>query len=495
MKPLILLYSETNEKNISERMGLPEYSYYFVLKWFTPILKEIGDVKVIYSPKVEADEIYLECKQVGRPCVLLSFSAPHCTLLPEYCPTIPVVAWEFERIPDHQWDENPFSDWRALFQKTGMAITHSEFAKQAIQRAMPEGFPVWSIPAPVWDRFHAWGQQLNRGQRTPGQGLDVTIHGAMFDSANHISSDPQAQWLVLPPPPPPPPVEPPPPPAIDPVLERKLKRKARRKRSLEKLLARLSGKSRAAVLAVEPAPAPAPPPLPPPPPPSPTDHIERRLSAKGVVFASVLNSRDGRKNWVDLITAFASEFQNTPDAVLIFKLNDPDSHRSFMDLEHELKRFIWLKCRIIAFNGYLPDDDYKRFLSSVDYIVNASSGEGQCLPLMELMSMGTPAIAPDHTSMADYINSDNAVILPSTQYLSGWPHDPRYVYSTLAYKTPWDALRDSYGVAYEIAKNDHATYQRMSQNAAAQLENHCSSDRALDLLIQALRFRLADSLQ
>lgn len=483
MKPLILLYSETNEKNISERMGLPEYSYYFVLKWFTPILKEIGDVKVIYQPKIEADQIYLECKREGRPCVLLSFSAPHCTLLPDICPTIPVVAWEFERIPDQQWDENPFNDWRALFHKTGMAITHSEFAKKAIQRAMPDGFPVWSIPAPVWDRFHAWGKQLNRINRTPGQGLDIAIHGAMFDSANHISADPQAQWIL-----PPPPVEPPPAPAIDAKLERKLKRKARRKRSLEKFLARLSGKSRTVAVLSEPAPPP-----PPPAPPAPTDRIERRLSVTGVVFASVLNSRDGRKNWVDLITAFASKFQNTPDAVLIFKLNDPDSHRSFMDLEHELKRFLWLKCRIIAFNGYIPDDDYKRFLSGVDYVVNASSGEGQCLPLMELMSMGTPAIAPNHTSMADYINTDNALVLPSTQYLSGWPHDPRYIYSTHAYKTPWDALRETYGVAYEVAKNDHGRYHRMSQNAAEQLEHHCSTSHALALLKQALTFGLSKS--
>lgn len=486
MKPLILLYSETNANNISERMGLPEYSYYFVLKWFTPILNELGETRIIYNPKIEADEIYLQCKQEGRPCVLLSFSAPHCTLLPDLCPTIPVVAWEFERIPDHQWDENPYSDWRALFRKTGMAITHSEFAKKAIQKAMPDGFPVWSIPAPVWDRFHAWGQQLNRSGRTPGRGLEVTVHGAMFDSANHISSDPQAQWLILPPPPPP--VEPPPPPPIDAKLERKLKRRARRKRSLEKFLARISGKSRASVSPTEPAPLPPPPP--PPPPPMPTDHIERRLSVSGVVFASVLNSRDGRKNWVDLITAFASKFQNTPDAVLIFKLNDPDSHRSFMDLEHELKRFIWLKCRIIAFNGYMPDDDYKRFLSGVDYIVNASSGEGQCLPLMELMSMGTPAIAPNHTSMADYITEQNAFILPATKFVTGWPHDPRFVYSTMAFRVHWDALCEAYGHAYELAKSDPDAYLKMCEAAATQLETHCSHK----VVVEALSSVMARSL-
>lgn len=447
-------------------MGLPEYSYYFVLKWFLPIFKELGEVRVISDPSVEADALFAEATMQGRLCVLFSFSAPHKTTLPEKCPTIPVIAWEFEHIPDHQWDQNPGCDWRHILSKTGAAITHSEFARTAIKRAMTQEYPVWSIPAPVWDTFSA--KSAIRDEATPhkpGKGINIHLHGALFDSLNHISTNPKAEW-ILPPPPEPKPY-------VDPKTEKLLKRKARRKRSLEKLLARLSGRS------IEPppeAPAPQPPSVP----------REHSVQAKGIVFASVLNSRDGRKNWVDLITSFASAFQNTEDAILVFKLNDPDSHISFMELEHELKRFLWLKCRIIAFNGYLPDDNYQHFLESVDFIVNASTGEGQCLPLMEMMSMGIPAIAPDHTSMADYINEQNAFILPSTRFLTGWPHDPRFVYSTMAYKVPWDALRDTFKHAYECAKNAPETYAAMSLAAHKNLKHHCSVEQAKSGLIAVL---------
>ncbi|HET8869720.1 MAG TPA: glycosyltransferase, partial [Aquabacterium sp.] len=391
MKPVILAYSETNDKNIAERIGMSEYSYYFVLKWFLPVLAELGEVKVVYDPLTEADREYELAQAQGRDCMLFSFAPPHRTLLPQRCPVIPVVAWEFERIPDHQWDDDPKNDWRHVLAKTGLAITHSEFARQAIQRAMPPGFPVWSIPAPVWDRFAARGIALHGDQgRTPSRGLDIHIKGTVFDSATCIPDNPEdAQWRITPPKTPEEVAA-----SLDPKLERKLKRQARRKRSVQKLLAKfriIRPASSSAALSV----------------PKPDEH---HIQAKGVIFASILNSRDGRKNWGDLATAFAAQFQNVDDAVLVFKLNEKDSTEPLKNLETDLRRFVWLKCRVIAFNGYLEDDDYQRFLDGIDYVVNASTGEGQCLPLMELMAMGTPAIAPDHTSMADYVTQQNAFV-------------------------------------------------------------------------------------
>jgi glycosyltransferase involved in cell wall biosynthesis len=214
---------------------------------------------------------------------------------------------------------------------------------------------------------------------------------------------------------------------------------------------------------------------------------EHHIQANGIVYTSILNSRDGRKNWGDIATAFVSCFQGTEDAILIFKLNEHDSADSLLNLEKDLRRFNWMKCRVIAFNGYLPDAEYQHFLDGIDYVVNASTGEGQCLPLMELMSMGTPAIAPDHTSMADYITEQNAFILPSTKYLTGWPHDPRFIYSTMAYQVPWDALRAAYERSYHVAKNDSPKYQAMSHAAHKHLEEHCSTRVAVDALNEVLQ--------
>lgn len=482
MKPLLLVYSETNHLNIAERIGMSEYSYYFVLKWFIPALEQIGEVKVIFDPSEEADQEFDKAKQENRTCILFSFAPPHRTTLPKRCPLIPLVAWEFERIPDHQWDENPYTDWTNLFIKTGQAITHSEFAKQAILKAMPEDYRVWSIPAPVWDRFSARGLALHGGNgRVPGKGMDIHITGAVLDSTDFMAKDSSsAQWMI--------PLSPQPEPtdqisADQPVglvtkEEKKARRAARRKRSLQKFLARFASNK----LQTQSAPdtnesgqtTTTQPPQ--------TYHIQ----AKGIVYASILNSRDGRKNWGDLATAFVAAFQNCEDAVLVFKLNENDSTESLLNLKNDLKRFVWMKCRVIAFNGYLGDDEFQRFLDGIDYVVNASTGEGQCLPLMELMSMGTPAIAPNHTSMADYITTENAFILPSSQYLTGWPHDPRFIYSTKAFRVAWDCLRDTYYESYILARDNPKKYQSMSLAATHQLKLHNSLEIVRDSIKQVI---------
>lgn len=485
MQPVILVYSETNESNIASRLGVSEYSYYFVLRWFVPVLSKLGEVKIIHDPLVEADLAYDLALQQGRHCVLFSFAPPHCTLEPKRCPVVPMVAWEFERIPDYAWDDaDPRSDWRYVLGRTGMVITHSEFARQAILRAMPEGYPVWSMPAPVWDRFSALGKRLNHQQgRLPGKGLNVRIKGRLFDSAQHIPNSLalaqeqaaaeeaariEAERIKTEQ-------------AIDPVVAKRMRRAARRKRSVQKFLARLRGQS-LAQFDPQPVQQPAPQPL------QPADH---HVQAKGIVYASILNPLDGRKNLWDIVTAFAACFQDVEDAVLVLKLNDADGMSTFEGMAFQLQKFSWLKCRIIAFNGYLEDDNYEQFLDGCDYVVNASTGEGQCLPLMELMSMGTPAIAPDHTSMADYITPENAFVLPSTRYLTRWPQDPSAAYTTLAFNVPWDALCDTYKKSFDLARNTPQVYQRMSEAAMQQLEAHCSERVVTEALLDALQHQRA----
>jgi glycosyltransferase involved in cell wall biosynthesis len=210
------------------------------------------------------------------------------------------------------------------------------------------------------------------------------------------------------------------------------------------------------------------------------------LHAKGVVYASILNPSDARKNWCDIVTGFVSAFQNVEDAVLVLKLNELDSTNTFIHMTFMLKKFMWMKCKIYIFNGYLEDHDYDQFLDGIDYVVNFSTGEGQCLPLMELMSMGVPAISPDHTSMADYVTPENAYILPSFKTLSSWPHDSRLAFSTLSCQVSWEALRNAYTESYQRAKLHPSAYQVMSRAAMQGLAQHCSLKVATSTLAQVL---------
>lgn len=42
-----ILYSDVNERSISQSLGRPEYSYYFVLKAYRPVLESLGRVHMV----------------------------------------------------------------------------------------------------------------------------------------------------------------------------------------------------------------------------------------------------------------------------------------------------------------------------------------------------------------------------------------------------------------------------------------------------------------
>ena len=52
---LILIYSETNQRTIAQNLGRSEYSYYFVLKEYRPVLERLGTVVEVTDPDEEVD--------------------------------------------------------------------------------------------------------------------------------------------------------------------------------------------------------------------------------------------------------------------------------------------------------------------------------------------------------------------------------------------------------------------------------------------------------
>ena len=55
-----LVYSEVNADTIAANLGQSEYSYYFVLKEFLPVLRQLGDVQVVKDPLREVDALYAD---------------------------------------------------------------------------------------------------------------------------------------------------------------------------------------------------------------------------------------------------------------------------------------------------------------------------------------------------------------------------------------------------------------------------------------------------
>ncbi|MDT3310266.1 glycosyltransferase [Pseudomonas sp. rhizo66] len=404
---LIIIHSETNQHTIAQNLGRSEYSYYFVLKEYRPVLERLGRVVEVLDPQVEVDALYLECLSRGEPCVFLSFSPPHRTPVHLACPTLPVFAWEFSTIPNEPFAGEPRNDWRTVLAACGAAITHSSYTVNAVREAMTDDYPIIAVPAPVWDRFAARGSQLQA--QTTTEPLRLTIKGLVADS-----------------------------------------------RTLD-LNAFGPAHLRSGVGIDFTAPVTA-----------------QELLLDGVVYTSVFNPGDGRKNWEDMLSAFCVSFRDVEDATLVLKLTHHDAEEALSDILHHLYKNQSYRCRIVLIYGYLADPDYERLVQATRYVVNTSYGEGQCLPLMEFMSCGKPAVAPRTTAMIDYLSADNAFLIESTDELTAWPHDPRRAFRTLRYVTNWASLCAAYKASYEVAKNHPARYAQMSAQAVNSLQGFCS---------------------
>ena len=73
----ILVYSAMNAETVLHNFGEPEYSYYFVLREFMPLLRQFGDVQVVHDPATEVDPLSRRTRQTALSFPELLASPPH----------------------------------------------------------------------------------------------------------------------------------------------------------------------------------------------------------------------------------------------------------------------------------------------------------------------------------------------------------------------------------------------------------------------------------
>ncbi len=419
---IFLVHSETETGNLAQKLGAPEYSYYFVLKEFRPVLEELGLVVPVNDPENQVDAIWGNALRHGEASVFLTFSPPHKSFVATFCPTVPIFAWEFDTLPRETWGGDERQDWRHVLRRCGRAITHSSFAVDTVKQDMGEDYPVISLPAPVWDRF-AVGYDRHPGFAGRNQSR-ITVRGRVFDSRE-----------------------------IDLAIHTPAHRAAHGITGI----------------------------------PGPDEReAMHELTLGGVVYTAVLCPLDGRKNWFDLLCGFCWALRDRGDATLVLKLTARDCQQSIIGMVEDLAKLPPFRCRVIIIDGYLADECYLQLARLSTYTVNTSHGEGQCLPLMEYMSAGKPAVAPRHTAMTDYISVNNAFIVKSHLEPTIWPHDPREAFRTRRHRIDFDSLLQAYRESYVVATGDPARYARMSANAHETLRTHCSRGRLRAGLMQFL---------
>lgn len=597
-----LVFSDIDEGSIRDNLGNPEYSYFFVLKAFRPVLEQLGTVTMVRRPAEEVDPLYESFAAQGEPCVFVCCSPPDRVNLDLKCPTLVIFAWEFTTIPDGSWDPgNRQLDWRYVLRRLGHAICLSTHTAAVVRATLGDDFPIFPIAAPVWDRIArpastAAGPDLSpRAIRLRGHCIDswqLTLRPEMIfepgfpppiEEPVEEPAVPVEPVLAEPPPTsaceePPPAPEPPTAPAMEPsplprrpglryrlavtkrhilgvyreavrdlvprpvrwlisklgfIIEASYRgltgwvppgtplephpgvryrlavtkshvlewyREALRDllpRALQRIVSRIGATTEAvyrkatgwkppvvspaepvvpvaiAAIELEPelVPAEAPPPVK-------RLRPEITLQISGVVYTAVLNPTDGRKNWEDIVTGFVWAFRDNPNATLLLKMvkSDPRAYRHALFIM--LAQLAPFRCRIVAIDAFLEDEAYSDLIARTTYYVNASNAEGLCLPLMEFMALGKPAIAPRHTAMADYVDPSVAFIVESSPEHNVWPNDPRMRFNTMRERIHWDTLVDAYRDSYRVVTEDLPRYRAMCAQAGSVMERY-SSDAAI----------------
>ena len=92
-----LVYSSTNSDTIKSSLGAVDYSYYFVLENYLPLLRQFGEVEVLSEPLTDKEASHYQSLE---DCYYLSFTPPNRVQLNHSIPVIPVFAWEFGTLPD-----------------------------------------------------------------------------------------------------------------------------------------------------------------------------------------------------------------------------------------------------------------------------------------------------------------------------------------------------------------------------------------------------------
>jgi glycosyltransferase involved in cell wall biosynthesis len=222
--------------------------------------------------------------------------------------------------------------------------------------------------------------------------------------------------------------------------------------------------------------------------------VTPQLDLAGVVFTTMFNSFDPRKNWQDILGAYLLALGDCEDATLVVKLVvTPDSAAGALNgiLEHYRLLGIRHRCKLVFVTDYLTDAQMLELARATTFYVNASRAEGSCLPLQNSLAAGRPGIAPRHSGMSDYFDETVGLVVGSHPEPAHWPHDPEQRISTRWARIVWQSLHDQFRAGYEMAKDNPAGYHALAERGRQRARVYGGVDNIWPLLNAALNAALA----
>ncbi|MEN6404935.1 MAG: glycosyltransferase [Thermoguttaceae bacterium] len=454
----ILLSSYASGATEGRRLGTAGYSYDFVAKLFAPLFRRLGKLTEIQDPRSDLAQAAEAARRQGFDPVHVSFRPFQDAELSPSVRNVVVPAWEFPDIPDAAFDGNPQNDWVATANRCAMVWVGGSFTARALESAgVRTPIRIVAVPTPeCYFDMPRW-----RSERRTALNCSPYVFpqqdAQTFETPQGSAGEPSRCWR-----------------------ETARVWGLRGYRRLVKPC--LPGRLRTAVGAALRAGLAA------------WRHgtfacrRDRWLDLDGIVYTSIFNPADGRKNWQDMITAFLCALRDCEDATLVIKLasSDPAAVGQVVQFYRHLDYSH--RCRVAIVSDFLAEADMLELARASTYYLTTTRAEGNCLPLMNYLAAGRPGISPSHSAIADYFDADVGFVVESHPEPCAWPQDSRLRWRSTWHRLVWTSLVEQIRRSYRIAKEDRAAYDALASAARQRMQKVSHPD----VVSRQLRSALAE---
>jgi glycosyltransferase involved in cell wall biosynthesis len=442
VRTAILLTKPASSADVRRHLGAADYSYGFVEQALRPILDQLGDVRDISRPESQLSWAAARARADGQFPVHLCISPPHAAFLPSDVPTILFPFWEFPRVPDRDFGFDTRQNWGRTLRQADRIVCACESTAQAIRAVVHS--PIASIAVPFEPKL------LDIPHWNPAQRTRLDCRHLELKNASEYDSDPLS------------------PSSPRPRLGKPSIRRAYNARIRPFLSAKALDRMKSLRTRFLRMPDMPPQRLP-----------VGNLELGGLVYLSVFNFSDRRKNALDMLSAFLLAFRDRPDVTLVWKLAC-NAQTEFDEVNQVLAMYRSLgishKCKVVVITDYLDDDQMRTLYQACAFYLNTSRAEGACLPLQEAMAAGRPCIAPVVSAMRDYVDEEVGFPIESSREPTYWPHDPEKRIETTWGRLSWSSLRAQLISSAQLASDAGGRHCAMSDSARRRIRHFAGRD-------------------